>query len=79
MVLHVPPFYGLNTIQKNDNKDDINNRLNVSFIGVDVFTFGGKVNSGGSYLSSTQSLTVETDGSLHGRVFSYRSADRGEI
>lgn len=79
MVLHVPPFYGLNTTQRNDNKDDINNRLNVSFIGVDVFTFGGRVISGGSYQSDLQSSTVELDNSLHGRVFAYRKDDRGEI
>lgn len=79
MVLHVPPFYGLNATQRNDNKDDINNRLNVSFIGVDVFTFGGQVISGGSYQSDLQSSTVQVDNSLHGRVFSYRRDDRGEI
>ena len=79
MVLHVPPFYGLNASKKSDNKNDINNRVGVSFIGVDVFCFGGKVRSGGGYDPNALSIMDFDESTLIGKIEAYRQRDDGDV
>jgi len=79
MVLHIPPFYGLNASKKNDNKNDINNRVGVSFIGVDVLCFGGEVRTGGGYDPNTLSISEYDESTLIGQIEAYRHRDTGDI
>jgi hypothetical protein len=79
MVLHVPPFYGLNASKKNDNKNDINNRVGVSFIGIDVFVFGGQVKTGGGYDPEALSTSNLDESTLIGKIESYRHRDNGDV
>ena len=79
MVLHVPPFYGLNASKKNDNKNDINNRVGVSFMGIDVFVFGGEVKTGGGYTPDTLSISDFDESTLIGKIEAYRNRDNGDV
>jgi len=79
MVLHVPPFYGLNASKKNDNKNDINNRVGVSFIGIDVFVFGGQVKTGGGYDANALSIMDFDESTLIGKIEAYRQRDDGDV